>query len=75
MKAKIPEWIREKKSKQNKCTGCGKDISGITSTRYFLAVGAYVKGTPDEMRFCKTCMDHIRRGGPIFFSTYSFKKH
>ena len=74
MKAKIPEWIRDRKIRQKKCTGCGKDISSITSTQYFLAVGAYVKGTPDEMRFCKTCMDHIRRGGPIFFNTYSFKK-
>ena len=73
MKTKIPEWIREKKHRQKKCTGCGNDISGITSTQYFLAVGAYVKGTPDEMRFCKTCMDRIRRGDPIFSNTYSFK--
>lgn len=75
MKMKIPEWIREKKSQQKKCTGCGCDISSITSTRYYLAVGAYVKGTPDEMRFCKTCMDHIRQGSPIFFNTYPFKEN
>lgn len=72
MKVKIPEWIYEKKDKQKKCTGCDRDISSITSTSYFLAVGAYPKGTPDEMRFCKTCMDHIRRGGPIFFDMYPF---
>ena len=45
-----------------KCSGCGKNIPMIGRA-------------PTQFIFCKTCTDHIRKGGPTFFTTYSFKQN
>jgi len=73
MFTKVPEWIKQKQQNADsgiKCTGCGKRVLAVTSTTYVLSPGAYRNKTPDKLVFCKTCMDHFRKGGPIFSKTF-----